>query len=567
MIRKLPKRRRFGVHNRSQIDYSSKKFMSNKPSVDGFIPRRTSGQAGGARPEFGASLPRPVPRVQNRPAVQADARPTSLEPRPARPETSGLKRSDVDDSLRQIDDTSKQEEQRHQRGGFHSQRKRLIKRVMIALFIVFLLIGVWIGIRALLASTSIFKGDIFGLVQQKKLKEDASGRTNILVFGTSEDDEGGDHPGAFLTDSIMVLSVNQTKKDAYMVSIPRDLWVKYGQACNSGYEGKINEVFGCYSDNGKDSQAGSKALAKIIGQVVGMDIQYQAHVNYTVVRQAVDAVDGITVKVESEDPRGILDRNFDWKCNYKCYYVKYSNGQVAEMDGEHALAFMRARNAQGGYGLPGGNFDREKNQQKVLVALREKALSAGTLANPTKVTGLIGALGDNLRTNFETSEIRTVMALASDIPTSSIVSVSLVDEKEPVMTTGRVGAQSVVHPFDGLYDYDGVAAYIKRAMTSDPATKEGASVVVLNGSGVPGAAQEAATKLEGMGYAITSVGNAPDGNYQRRELYQRDTTSMPLTRTKLTNLYGTPKTGLTQFGVAADVDFVVIVGKADVQAN
>ncbi len=29
-----------------------------------------------------------------------------------------------------------------------------------------------------------------------------------------------------------------------MFSIPRDLYVKFGMACNSGYAGKINEYFG-----------------------------------------------------------------------------------------------------------------------------------------------------------------------------------------------------------------------------------------------------------------------------------------------------------------------------------
>lgn len=79
--------------------------------------------------------------------------------------------------------------------------------------------------------------------------------------------------------------------------------------------------------------------------MTGLDVQYYAHINYTVVREAVDAVGGVDVKIESSDPRGILDRNFDWKCNCECYYVNYKNGEVAHMDGEHALAFMRTQRA------------------------------------------------------------------------------------------------------------------------------------------------------------------------------------------------------------------------------
>jgi LCP family protein required for cell wall assembly len=546
--------------------------MTKQPSMDGFVPRRPNnpGIAGNSNvPQ--RQLPRPErpqlgqphrPLAQNRPPVATE--------HPSASTAHGLSRADVDDSLRQIDETDDSGNQVPQgRGGARSHRKRWIKRLIIALLVIFLAIGVWIGIRTVLAGSSVFKGDIFGIIQQKQLKTDATGRSNILIFGTSEDDEGGDHPGAFLTDSIMVLSVDQKKKDAFMVSIPRDLWVKFGRACNAGYEGKINELYNCHSNAGEDGDEGAKGLAAKAAEVTGLDVQYTVHVNYTVVRQAVDAVGGVNVDVQGNGPvpygvkeGSILDRNFDWKCGNKCYYVKYEPG-VHEMDGEHALAFMRARNAQGGYGLAQGNFDREKNQQKVIVALREKALSVGTLANPGKVMNLISALGDNLNTNFDTSEIRTLMALGSEIEASSITSIDLVDDVEPVMTTGDLGGASVVKPVDGLFDYSGVASYIRKNISSDPAAKEGANVVVLNGSGVAGAASTAATRLEDMGFTIADVGNAPDAKYERREVYQRDATSKPLTRTKLTNMYGAPKLGLEKFGVSSDVDFVIVIGEAD----
>lgn len=545
--------------------------MAKKPTMDGFIPRRSASNIGGS--------------FRDGVEVKNDTSPYGLKRREitAAPEShagqgthgvlqtdhgltrqdSGLRRSDIDDSLKSIDTDAPVPQKTHRRGRLFAKRKKLLWMAVLLVVVIGIGITGWIGIRTIMAGSSVFNGDIFDIIQAKKLKADTYGRTNVLIFGTSEDDEGGEHPGAFLTDSIMVLSVNQDKKDAFMVSIPRDLWVKYGAACNSGYEGKINELFGCYSDNGDDQRAGEVALSKKVAEVTGLDIQYQVHVNYTVVRQAVDAVGGVDVKIESSDPNGILDRNFDWKCNYKCYYVKYKNGEVAHMDGEHALAFMRARNAQGGYGLPNGNFDREKNQQKVMVALREKALSAGTLTNPAKITGLIDALGNNLNTNFETSEVSTLLTLATNVQTGSITSINLVDDKDPMMTTGNIRGISIVRPVAGIADYTDIASYIRKQINADAATKENASIVVLNGSGVVGAAQIAGDKLAGMGFTIDGVDNAPAGNYPRRALYARDATSAPATRAKLTALYGKPTLGLAQFGVADDVQFVVVVGQAD----
>lgn len=566
--------------------------MTRKPTVDGFIPRRSPGEIGAHHAPTEPRLPRPSAYSGLKPTGQGLNReqPSGLSGRsevtPAR-QVSGpahsvattatpaphvqpvrLGRSDVDESLREIDQTPAPAPVRKKRarGLSSATRRKLIKRIIIAILVILLAIGAWIAVRAVIASSSVFKGDLFGLVQSAPLKADENGRSNILIFGTSEDDP--EHEGALLTDSIMVLSINQTKKDAFMVSIPRDLWVKFGVACNSGYEGKINELYNCFSNGGESPEEGAKALADEVGSVLGLSVQYHAHLNYTVVRQAVDAVGGVDVEVMGNGPvpagvkpGSILDRNFDWKCNYQCYYVKYEPG-THHMDGEHALAFMRARNAQGGYGLANSNFDREKNQQKVMVALRNKALSAGTLANPGKVTGLLDALGDNLRTNFETKEIRTLMSLGTDIKPEAIKSIALDDEKDPQMAVGAVGGASVVRPVLGLYDYSGVARYIQKQFSADPVVLEGASVVVLNGSGVPGAAKTAADKLEAMGFTITGIDNAPADDYQRREVYQRSDTAMPGTRKKLTGLYGQPKMGVDRFGVDASVDFVIVVGQA-----
>src|SRR5690606_13507618 len=185
---------------------------------------------------------------------------------------------------------------------------------------------------------------------------------------------------------------------------------------------------------------------------------------YSAVTKAVDAVGGVDVVIESNPPgMGILDRNFDWKCNYQCYYVKYDDGQKVHLDGEHALALSRARNASGGYGLAGGNFDREKNQQKILKAVREKALSLGTLTNVGRVTELLDAMGDNLKTNVEKSEVQTIVSLATEVQTDAIISLDLSDPEAPLVKNSNVGGASVVLPVAGMFDYGRIQAFIKKS--------------------------------------------------------------------------------------------------------
>lgn len=558
--------------------------MSKKPTVDGFIPRRMpapdSEQQG---PGFGGGFRRIPLQSEGRPAVDSAGSTHGAESRaPVSAEKGGLRRSDVDDSLREIDDQSAQEKQPdRKRGSLKSQRRKWIKRAIVALIIILLLAGAWIGFKLLVASSSVFKGDVFGLIQHKDLKMDANGRSNFLILGTSEDDPG--HEASYLTDSIMVVSFDQKAKNAYMISIPRDLYVKYGMSCLSGYSGKINEYFAC-SDDGTDEKAEENRQAQsreFFGKIVGLDIQYSAHVNYSVMRDVVNAIGPITVNIEgSGGAPGVMDSNFDWKCKggdaraslatmkKNCppngHFIDYPNGP-ATLDAEHALYLAQARgDAEPTYGLGRSNFDRELNQQKIMVAIKEKATSTGTLTNISKVTGLIDAIGDNLRSNIETGEVRTLVDLARDMPSSAIQSVNMIDADPALFTTTSfANSGSVVVPTDGTYDYSRIQAFIKKKLNSSPIAKEGARVVVLNGSGVAGAAQVEADKLTALGMEIEDVANAPSGSYPANIVYQLHTTK-PATAQKLAKLYGAePKKGTPPIEVSSEVDFVVIIAASN----
>jgi LCP family protein required for cell wall assembly len=440
---------------------------------------------------------------------------------------------DISQSLKQIDSGEPSHESRRARRRAnkvkaqdrpHAKRRRIIKWVTVLLVVIVLGVLAFFGYKFISNTSKVFKGNIFGLTQHKKLQEDANGRTNILLFGTSEDDPG--HDGGSLTDSIMILSVDQDAKNAYLFNIPRDLEVKYDKACLSEYSGKINALYQCYYDNGSNEQAGAEALMHKVGEVSGLQLQYYAHVNYTVVRDVVNSLGGIKVTIESRDPRGQMDSNFDWKCgpNYSqrkkvCppngHFIDYPNGEV-ELDAEHALYLAQARgDIAPTYGFEQSNYDREKNQQKIVVAIRDKALSAGTLTNLGKVTGLMDALGNNLRTNFQTEEVSTLMGLGKDIPADSIKTISLYDDKDSSTPLDGTG-----NPKAGKYQFAAIQAFIAKKISSDPVVKEEAPLMVLNGTNESGIAQKAADALESKKYTVISVGNAPDATYKPVEIYQ-----------------------------------------------
>jgi len=320
--------------------------------------------------------------------------------------------------------------------------------------------------------------------------------------------------------------------------------------------------FSC-ANGGIDSAAEQDRLAKtqnFVGNIFGMDIQYGIHVNETVVKEAVDAVGGIDVDIVGDGAPGILDRNFDWRCNYTCYLVKYTNG-VHHLDGLAAMYLSMARgDTAPTYGLAQSNFDREKNQQKILIALRNKAMSTGILTNIGAIAKLIDTLGSNLRTNIQTNEIRTLMQVAGDIKTNNIHMLSLIDGNTSVVTTGNYGGASVVMPSAGIYDYSGIQAYINKNLNKDPIAKEAAPIVVLNGTDKAGLGQARADVLTKDGFNIVDVNNAPTGIYDPVEIYQISSGDTA-TAKKLTTLYDTTiKTIPPPVKVDSTVRFVIIFG-------
>ena len=128
-------------------------------------------------------------------------------------------------------------------------------------------------------------------------------------------------------------------------------------------------------------KGGMGALQKELEGVTGLDINYYAKINYNAFKEAVDAVGGIEIDIQGTDKRGIYDPNFDGEFGKDALRLK--NGKQT-LNGTQALLLSRARNANGGYGLAGSDYDRAANQRKMLVALKDKALNINIFANPLK---------------------------------------------------------------------------------------------------------------------------------------------------------------------------------------
>ena len=172
------------------------------------------------------------------------------------------------------------------------------------------------------------------------------------------------------------------------------------------------------------------------------------------------------------------------------------------------------------------------------------------------------AMGKNLRTNVDAKEVRTVMDVASKIKDTDIHRLSFIEKDNILLGTSRVGTSSVVVPTAGQFDYSQIRSFIKVEIYGDALAKEKARVLVLNGSGVVGAAKSEADRLKAASLNVVSVGNSPQKITEKYKVYQLESgKSKQASANKIKELYGVTLTeGKPPFNLPAEADFVVIIG-------
>ncbi len=433
-----------------------------------------------------------------------------------------------------------------------------LKRTVITMAILLLLCGGWLGGKFVYNAHKLFGGNIFSVLRSTKLKGEDVGRVNILLAGNSADDPG--HDGANLTDSIMVLSIDTKNHKAFMVSIPRDLWVHIP---HDGHA-KINEAYVDGEDsNFNDSgypKGGMGQLEQIVSESLGIPINYYALVDYNALKQSVDAVGGVDINIKSKDPRGLYDPNIDWET--KGPLVKLTNG-VHHLNGRQALDLARARgDSYNSYGFAASDFDRTEHQRQLLVALKSKAVSAGVIANPAKLSSLSDSIGNNVKTDFQLSEVHRLYDIIKLVDSNNIQSLSLnsANGKNLLASYATPNGQSALIPAAAIDDFTAIKAFIRRQITASQVVQESAKVVVLNGTTINGLAVKVGTNLTNKQFIVDSVGDSLNSVQVTTAIIDNTSGKKPATRAALTKLFGNHLTTQNPYATAYDADFIIVLG-------
>jgi polyisoprenyl-teichoic acid--peptidoglycan teichoic acid transferase len=372
---------------------------------------------------------------------------------------------------------------------------------------------------------------------------DGSTRANLLLMGLDYRDwESYDVPR---TDTMILLSLDPANRSIGILSIPRDLWVAIPgfdmSKINQAY--RLGEVY--------DTPGGGPGLAiETVEGLLGMQIDYYAQIDFNAFESFIDELGGISITVPEAieiDPLGD------------------NNNQVLDpgeqtLPGYLALAYARARNTAG------SDFDRAERQHQVILAIRDRILSAEMLPTlATNAPGLYQSLSAGVRTNLNLLQVVRMAWVAQQIPEENIHrGVIGVDQVEFDFS---FDGQDILRPIpeailqlrDEVFFAGPIAPAATQANPQEMVRNEDATVSVLNGTLTAGLASQTADYLLASGIIVAEPDNASE-TYLTTTLI--DYTGKPHTVAFITELMNIqPENVYHRYDETSEADIVITLGE------
>lgn len=194
---------------------------------------------------------------------------------------------------------------------------------------------------------------------------------DILLLGIRGKDDVEN--GGLLSDTMLLLRIDESANKAALISIPRDLTVRVTDARRE----KINTAYIYY---GKDR------LDTYMGRVLGVTIDHVVVVDFTAFKSIVDAMGGVTITLDKPFSEGE-----QWG-----YEFSLPAGENT-LTGDQALYYVRSR-----YGS--SDFDRSRRQMQVLFAMKEKF----STLDPLELVEVVRTVRKHIETDMNIFDIATM---------------------------------------------------------------------------------------------------------------------------------------------------------------
>ncbi|HEX7173304.1 MAG TPA: LCP family protein [Candidatus Limnocylindria bacterium] len=325
------------------------------------------------------------------------------------------------------------------------RRRSVLRRLRTVLLLALVLLvvgGVLLGMRAAafnatITDTAFVSTSLLGPLN-------GSDRVNVMMVGYG----GGDHDGAYLADSIQLLSIDPATDTTTTIPIPRDLWIE-GVATFT-QNGKINEVFSIgHLQNGSIDE-GAEALAEVVTTVTGLEVDHWITIDFQGFQEMVDAVGGVSIDNPTPFCWTTIEQfHLEGRWEMGCF----EQGTL-QLDGDTALIYSRARYTS--EVSESTDFARSVRQGRIISALRSK-LGDGGVFSIVPGLQLMDAMEGRVRTDLSAIDL---FLLSSHL--SSDRRVELVEGPVLTATTNTIG-QYILIPtgWTGPGDYGTIRAHLE----------------------------------------------------------------------------------------------------------
>ena len=230
----------------------------------------------------------------------------------------------------------------------------------LALTLIAVLAGFGAYLYASHLDSQINRTDPFSQITGGRPAKIASGAMNILLLGSDSrnpdnDKNNGDKSRS---DTLILMHVQADHKHAYLISIPRDLYVPIPDHDHD----KINAAF---------AYGGLPLVIRTVEGFTEVHIDHLALIDFAGFQAVTDALGGVDMNVDQT----ITSIHKPFR--------KFTQG-MNHFNGAEALDYIRQR-----YQFPDGDITRARHQQQFLRAIMDKAASSGTLGNPGKLNAFL----------------------------------------------------------------------------------------------------------------------------------------------------------------------------------
>lgn len=408
------------------------------------------------------------------------------------------------------------------------RKKRLIISIVGIFFVLILCSFGFVLYRSFVFSQTVFKSDglkndvlsflpIINNSYTSDIDKSISQKkdVNILLLGYG----GAGHDGAYLTDSMMLVNFNTSLKQITFISIPRDMWVPIPSNANYSPLGKINSAYAIgmddvnyqnRADKYKGKYGGGNMSKDVVSQVLGIPVDYFMGMDFNAFKSIVDDLGGVNVNVANtfddyaypssdENANGPVcsaPMNTATTCRY--YDVHFDAGPQI-MNGTVALEYARSRHAEG---IEGSDFARAQRQQKLLVAMKDKALQLNELPN---IFSLMDSIQNNILTDLTLPDIKDLVSNVKGWNLNNIDHEALTADNA-LMATYSSDGQYILVPRKNPNDFSSVHTYIQQVLQKAALVHEAgnAKIEILNGTTNQLIAGNLQTNLNNLGIQTVS---------------------------------------------------------------